>query len=169
MRTMIRPLADRDQPQARPLNAWRCDWRPGLQCTWREILTVVGCVKADASAIEQNVLTFRPLSHPCAQGQVNLIEVADLSHLVGSALAQADRALGSVAAPQPSWPAMGLGKPETRFGDVDRETASTSVVKRYSRRVTRSDVDLIRGRRSAREFRLDSQRHGRRWQRDKAG
>jgi hypothetical protein len=61
---------------------------------------------------------------------------------------------------------MGLGKPETRFGDVDEEPASTSVVKRYSRRVTRSDVDLIRGRRSTREFQLDSQRHGRRRQRD---
>lgn len=46
----------------------------------------------------------------------------------------------------------------------------TSVVKRYSRRVTRSDVDLIRGRRSTREFQLDSQRHGIRWQQhDKAG
>jgi hypothetical protein len=62
---------------------------------------------------------------------------------------------------------MGLGKPETRFGDVDKEPASTSVVKRYSRRVTRSDVDLIRGRRSTREFQLDSQRHGRQRQRDK--
>jgi hypothetical protein len=61
---------------------------------------------------------------------------------------------------------MGLGKPETRFGDVDEEPASTSVVKSYSRRVTRSDVDLIRGRRSTREFQLDSQRHGRRGQRD---
>ena len=30
-----RPLEDQDQRQARPLNAWRCDWRPGLQCTWR--------------------------------------------------------------------------------------------------------------------------------------
>ena len=45
----------------------------------------------------------------------------------------------------------------------------TSVVKRYSRRVTRSDVDLIRGRRLTREFQLDSQRHGIRWQHDKAG
>ena len=67
---------------------------------------------------------------------------------------------------------MGLGKLESRFplfGDVGEEPASTSVVKRYTRRVTRSDVDLIRGRRSTREFQPDSQRHGILWQHSKAG
>jgi hypothetical protein len=29
------PLADQNQRQTQPLNAWRCDWRLGLQCTWR--------------------------------------------------------------------------------------------------------------------------------------
>jgi hypothetical protein len=41
------------------------------------------CVKAGASVNEQDVLTSRPLSHPCSNGQVNLIEGANLSHLVG--------------------------------------------------------------------------------------